>query len=82
MQTATLVPFKKRSDTALLDANLKLAIDRTTGTAERKRAAALADFPEFEAALVAASTESAVVSAELPPANEPADDTTGEDEPA
>ena len=38
--------------------------------------------PEFEAALVAASTESAVVSAELPPANEPADDTTGEGEPA
>ena len=38
--------------------------------------------PEFEAALVAASTESAVVSAELPPASEPADDTTGEGEPA
>ena len=50
MHTATLAPFKKRSSTALLDANLKLAIDRTTGTAERKRAAALADFPEFEAA--------------------------------
>ena len=38
--------------------------------------------PEFEAALVAASTASAVVSAELPPASEPADDTTGEGEPA
>ena len=37
---------------------------------------------DIEAALVAASTESAVVSAELPPASEPADDTTGEGEPA
>ncbi len=47
--------------------------------AEKLAASAI---PEFEAALVAASTESAVVSAELPPANEPADDTTGEGEPA
>lgn len=42
--------FKARADAALADATLKVAIDRTTGTAERKRAAALANFPEFEAA--------------------------------
>ena len=47
--------------------------------AEKLAASAI---PEFEAALVAASTASAVVSAELPPASEPADDTTGEGEPA
>ena len=38
--------FKARSDAALADATLKIAIDRTTGTAERKRAAALAKFPD------------------------------------
>ena len=37
--------FKARADAALADPTLKIAIDRTTGTAERKRAAALADFP-------------------------------------
>ncbi len=42
--------FKARSDAALADATLKIAIDRTTGTAERKRAAALANFPEYDAA--------------------------------
>ncbi len=42
--------FKARSDAALADATLKIAIDRTTGTAERKRAAALAKFPEYDAA--------------------------------
>ena len=42
--------FKARAGAALADTTLKLAIDRTTGTAERKRAAALAGFPEFEAA--------------------------------
>ena len=42
--------FKSRAEAALADATLKVAIDRTTGTAERKRAAALAGFPEFEAA--------------------------------
>ena len=47
--------------------------------AEKLAASAI---PEYEAALVAASTASAVVSAELPPASEPADDTTGEGEPA
>ena len=37
---------RRRSPTA----TLKIAIERTTATAERKRAAALADFPEFDAA--------------------------------
>ena len=35
--------FKRDVARALSDANLKIAIDRTTVTAERKRAAALAD---------------------------------------
>ncbi len=42
--------FKARAEGALANATLKVAIDRTTGTAERKRAAAVAAFPEFEAA--------------------------------
>ena len=42
--------FKARADAALADRTLKLAIDRTTGNAERKRAAAVSAFPEFEAA--------------------------------
>ncbi len=42
--------FKDRSRAALADAKLKLAIERTAGTAERKRAAAIADFSEFPAA--------------------------------
>ena len=42
--------FKARVDDALADPTLKIAIGRTTGTAERKRAAALADFPQFDAA--------------------------------
>ena len=45
----SVISFKARADAALADPTLKLAIDRTTGTAERKRAAALADFPQFEA---------------------------------
>ncbi|WP_199260945.1 lactate utilization protein B [Paracoccus binzhouensis] len=43
-------PFKNRARAALADPVLKIAIDRTTGNAERKRAAALAAFPEFETA--------------------------------
>ena len=35
--------FKARADAALSDATLKVAIDRTTGTAERKRGAAVAE---------------------------------------
>ena len=42
--------FKANAQAALADRTLKIAIDRTTGTAERKRAEAVADFPEFEAA--------------------------------
>jgi L-lactate dehydrogenase complex protein LldF len=42
--------FKARTDSALANPTLKVAIDRTTGTAERKRAAAVAAFPEFGAA--------------------------------
>ena len=45
-----LVPFKTRSAAALVDATLKVAIERTAGTAEKKRVAALDDFPQFEAA--------------------------------
>ena len=47
--------------------------------AEKLAASAIA---EHEAAMVAASEASVIVSAELPPASEPADDTTGEGEPA
>ena len=50
MTAAGQASFEARADAALADATLKVAIDRTTGTAERKRAAALAGFPEFEAA--------------------------------
>ncbi|WBU62817.1 LutB/LldF family L-lactate oxidation iron-sulfur protein [Paracoccus aerodenitrificans] len=42
--------FRQRATTALNDANLKVAINRTTGTAETKRAASVGDFPEFQAA--------------------------------
>jgi L-lactate dehydrogenase complex protein LldF len=42
--------FKANAQEALADRTLKLAIDRTTGTAERKRAEAVAAFPEFDAA--------------------------------
>ena len=42
--------FKRDVARALSDATLKVAIDRTTVTAERKRAAALADYPQFAAA--------------------------------
>jgi L-lactate dehydrogenase complex protein LldF len=42
--------FKVRANAALSNATLRLAIERTTGTAEVKRAAAITDFPEFGAA--------------------------------
>jgi L-lactate dehydrogenase complex protein LldF len=42
--------FKENARAALADRTLKVAIDRTTGTAERKRAEAVAAFPEFDAA--------------------------------
>ena len=41
--------FKANADAALADRTLKVAIDRTTGTAERRRAEAVAAFPAFEA---------------------------------
>ncbi|WP_323033151.1 lactate utilization protein B [Paracoccus sp. (in: a-proteobacteria)] len=50
MTAAAQTAFKDRAKAALADPTLKLAIDRTTGNAERKRAAALAAFPEFESA--------------------------------
>ena len=50
MAAAAQPAFKVRAKDALADRTLKVAIDRTTGTAERKRAAALATFPEFAAA--------------------------------
>jgi L-lactate dehydrogenase complex protein LldF len=42
--------FQTRVDAALADPNLKIAIDRTTGTARTKRAAAVAAWPDFAAA--------------------------------
>ena len=42
--------FKTNSNEALADRTLKIAIDRTTGTAERKRNIAVTAFPEFAAA--------------------------------
>ena len=42
--------FKTNAQAALADRTLKIAIDRTTDTAMRKRAEAVADFPEFDAA--------------------------------
>jgi L-lactate dehydrogenase complex protein LldF len=45
-----LPPFQERAGAALSDKTLKLAIDRTTGTAERNRAAAVAAWPEFQSA--------------------------------
>ncbi len=42
--------FKSRAAAALADANLKLAIDRTTRTARAKREAAVADWPGFSKA--------------------------------
>lgn len=50
MEAAARPAFKARVEAALADRTLKVAIDRTTGTAERKRAAAVTAFPEFTAA--------------------------------
>ena len=48
MQTSE-ISFHDRAQAALDDPTLKIAIDRTTGNAEKKRAAAVAAFPQFEA---------------------------------
>lgn len=50
MSATQMHSFKDRAASAMADPTLKVAIDRTTGTAERKRAVAVAGFPEFEAA--------------------------------
>jgi L-lactate dehydrogenase complex protein LldF len=42
--------FKQNVAAALADRTLKVAIDRTTGTARQRRAEAVAQFPEFAAA--------------------------------
>lgn len=42
--------FKDRAAAALADPVLKIAVERTAGTAEAKRALAVAAFPDFEAA--------------------------------
>jgi L-lactate dehydrogenase complex protein LldF len=42
--------FKSRARKALGDSNLKIALDRTTGNARVKRAAAVAAWPEFDRA--------------------------------
>ena len=48
MQTS-VISFHDRAQAALDDPTLKIAIDRTTGNAEKKRAVAVAAFPQFEA---------------------------------
>ncbi len=47
---APVPDFKTRAKSALGNPTLKTAIDRTTSTAETKRAVAVSAFPEFEAA--------------------------------
>ena len=42
--------FKDRAKAALSNATLKIAIERTAGTAERKRGTAIEEFPQFLAA--------------------------------
>ncbi|MBV9654868.1 MAG: lactate utilization protein [Acetobacteraceae bacterium] len=49
-EAGTADTFKANAKAALADRVLKVAIDRTTGTAETKRAAAVADFAEFDGA--------------------------------
>ena len=47
--------FKERVDKALDNAQLKIALERTTGNARRKRAAAVEAWPDFVAARAAAA---------------------------
>jgi L-lactate dehydrogenase complex protein LldF len=47
---ASVVSFRRRVEAALADPTLETAIERTTGNAERKRAAAVAAFAQFDAA--------------------------------
>jgi L-lactate dehydrogenase complex protein LldF len=53
--TAPAGNFRQRAEEALHDPQLKIALERTTGNARRKRAAAVAAWPEFEAARGAAA---------------------------
>jgi L-lactate dehydrogenase complex protein LldF len=53
--TAPAGNFHDRVDKALRDPQLEFAIERTTGNARRKRAAAVAAWPDFEAARAAAA---------------------------
>ena len=45
---ASVKPFKSRAVDALSNKTLKIAVERTAGTAESKRATALGDFDEYE----------------------------------
>ena len=47
---ADTATFKERTDAALADRILKVAVERTAGTAETKRGIAVAAFPDFDAA--------------------------------
>ena len=47
---AEATSFKDRADAALADRILKVAVERTAGTAEAKRAVAVDAFPDFQAA--------------------------------
>ena len=47
--------FKLRAKKALADPQLKIALERTTGNARRKRAAAVEAWPDFVAARAAAA---------------------------
>ena len=47
--------FQERVDKALDNAQLKIALERTTGNARRKRAAAVEAWPDFIAARAAAA---------------------------
>ncbi|MEC3948160.1 lactate utilization protein B [Sphingobium sp. HWE2-09] len=50
MNAASADNFHARVDAALADPTLKIAVERTAGTAEAKRGVAVAAFPDFEAA--------------------------------
>jgi L-lactate dehydrogenase complex protein LldF len=57
--------FTTRSDAALADRTLKIAIDRTAGTAQVKRSAAVAAWPDFDAARTRAAAIKDHVTANL-----------------
>ncbi len=59
--------FKARAQKALADPVLKIAVERTASTAETKRAAAVAGFPDFEGARIRAAAIKDHVIANLGP---------------